>query len=245
MGALIVSVAYEIFSEFYDQYIQDTAPQLHHRYADLVKMLIEKFKINTQSILDASCGTGILIKILEHENYDRIEGMDSSYQMLCKAKQKGIKTYYEDIIDFNIGKKFDVIVSFDSLGHITDSGNLECLFRSVSHHINDGGLFICDGGTREKAQKMHGQIYTYNSEEYSFVWNNYGSNELVNVELIISEKKTGNTFIEKFNLLGHDIEDVVAAAKDSGLKVIFATLEPLVKANGSFVICFAKIPSMQ
>ncbi len=231
---------YDIFSKFYDDYILNTAPNLHLDYFNLIKMIIERFSVKVTSILDLTCGTGILMKILEENGFNNVDGIDISLGMLQKAKQKGLRVYRKNIKGFDLKRKYDLIVSFDSFGHINDEKDLSIILNNVSNHLNSDGLFLCDGGTREKANRMIDQKFTYDSDKYSFIWNNYGKDSSVKVEMNIVEKLTGREYEEKFDLTGHDIEDVIEAAKESKLNVVFATLEPLVKKNGSFIICFKK-----
>ncbi len=232
--------AYEIFSRFYDDYIKDTAPELHNDYYKLIKLIENKFKLEINSILDITCGTGILMKLLVESGYTNVEGIDNSSEMLKQAISKGLMVSKFDVRDFHLGKKYDLIVSFDSIGHILDDKDLSKVLIRVASHLNDGGIFICDGGTKAKANRMIGQTFNYDSEAYSFMWDNEGHGSSVNVALNIVEKATGHIFTERFGLQGHDIEDIVTAARDTDLMLIFATMEPLVKKNGSFIVCFQK-----
>ena len=231
--------AYKIFSKFYDQYIQDTFPLLHRKYFNLALEIIDKFKPGATSILDASCGTGILAKMFLDSGYD-IEGSDISEDMLTYANQKGIKTYNKDICGLDIGRRYDVVLCFDSLGHVLGNKNLKKALSSVSGCLKDTGIFICDGGTRKKARNMAGRTFGYDSDDYGFIWENKRDENAVKVHMKISEKKSGRYFEESFSLEGHDIEDLAAAAGATDLKICYATLEPIIKPNGSFVACFRR-----
>ncbi len=93
--------AYEAFSKFYDQYMRDVFPLLHQKYFNLALEIADKFKPKVASILDASCGTGILAKMFLESGYN-IEGSDISKDMLAHASQKGIKTYNKDICNLDL-----------------------------------------------------------------------------------------------------------------------------------------------
>ena len=99
---------------------------------------------------------------------------------------------------------------------------------------------ICDGGNRKKTQNVSGQIYNYDSKDYRFTWLNQKQDDYVNVHIKIYEKESERSFEENFCLEGHDIEDIIAAASATGLKICYATLEPVVKPKGSFVACLRK-----
>ncbi len=231
--------AYKVFSKFYDQYMRDTFPLLHQKYFNLVLEIVDKFKPDITSILDASCGTGILAKMFLESGYN-IEGSDISKDMLVYASQKGIKTYNKDICNLDLNRQYDVILFFDSFGHVLGNKNLEKALSSISRCLRHNGILICDGGTREKANNMIGQTYNYDSKDYLLTWMNKKQEDFVNVHIRIYEKKSKRSFEENFCLEGHDIEDIIAAASATDLKLCYATIEPIVKPNGSFVACLRK-----
>lgn len=231
--------AYKIFSKFYDQYIKDTAPLLHQKYFNLVLEIINKFKLNTTNILDVSCGTGILTKMFLDAKFN-IEGSNISTDMLVYAKKKGVKTYNKNICDLGFDRKYDIILCFDSFGHVLGKDNIKKALYSISKCLKDNGVLICDGGTKKKAQNMIGQTYNYDSKDYKLTWLNTKLNDYVNVCFKIFDKKSKNYYEENFCLEGHDIEDIITAANTSDLKIIYATLEPIVKLNGSFIMCLRK-----
>jgi hypothetical protein len=69
---------------------------------------------------------------------------------------------------------------------------------------------------------------------------NKKQDNFVSVHIKIYDKKSERFFEENFCLEGHDIEDIIAAASATDLKICYATLEPTVKPNGSFVACLRK-----
>lgn len=231
--------AYKVFSKFYDKYINDTFPWLHQKYFNFALDIVDKYKPDATSILDASCGTGILAKMFLDSGYN-IEGSDISKDMLVYASQKGIKTYNKNICNLDLDRQYDVILCFDSIGHLLGKQILEKALSSISKSLKHNGIFICDGGTKEKAKKIIGQTYSYESEDYRFTWLNKKQENYVNVYFKIYEKKSERFFEENFCLEGHDIEDIIAAASFTDLKLCYATLEPIVKPNGSFVACLRK-----
>ncbi len=232
--------AYDVFAEFYDEYIAHSVPLLHRKYLNLTKVILEKFKPRPGRILDATCGTGILMRLLQTEGFD-VEGMDLSPAMLNKAREKGLAVHQGDLRHFDLGQGYDLILCFDSLGHLTTGRDLSAAMQAIGRHLNPGGLFLCDGGTRAKASRMIGQEFTYDSEPYSFVWrNSRQDDDLIGVEMVITEKQSGREYLAQYRLRGHDIEDMVAALEGTGMRVVFATLEPMVKKNGSFVFCCRK-----
>ena len=83
------SIFWNIYSYFYNLGLKIWFP-----YKQLIKDILDKLQIKDQDcILDAGCGTGYLIsEILKQNNRDlKIEGIDSSTQMLKYAKKKCAK----------------------------------------------------------------------------------------------------------------------------------------------------------
>lgn len=233
--------AYDILSQFYDEFIEKNCSQLHDKYLNLIKDILNKNKIKPNSILDCTCGTGILMKKLQDEGY-HIEGLDLNENMLSKARDKGLKVFQEDIRNFKLKEKYDLIFSFDSFGHLTTNKELISALINISNHLNDDGLLIFDGGTKAKALNMVNKKYTFDSDKYSFVWKNYIQDDKVKVEICIdikSKDQKSNSLVEKFELCGHDVDEIKAALSKTDLSIDFITTEPLVKI-GSFVCCCRK-----
>lgn len=233
--------AYDIFSEFYDEFIKKNCPDLHNKYFNLVKETLDKYKLKPNSILDCTCGTGILAKKLKDEGYS-IQGLDINNNMLKKAQEKGLEVFTGDIRSFNLNHKYDLIFSFDSLGHITTKEDLIKTFKNISQHLNEGGIFIFDGGTKNKALAMINNTYTFDSDKYSFIWKNYKNNDTIQVEISIDIKSNNEMpikVVEKFELCGHDVNEIEEALNETDLTINFITTEPLIK-TGSFVCCCRK-----
>lgn len=229
---------YDIFSNFYDEFIKDSFPNLHDNYVSVVEKILREQNFKPQYILDASCGTGLLIDKLKTSLSLEVEGMDLNRNMLNKAKEKGFSVFHGDLRDFNLDKKYDLIICFDSLGHITSDYFLEKLFINVENHLNTDGLFMFDGGTKDKAENMANKTFTYSSDTYSFIWENkLLDSGTIEVNLDIwenSNKEKGYT--ETFILRGHDVDEIQIALEKCNLTSVFLTMEPLVK-KGSFICC--------
>lgn len=73
--------------------------------------------------------------------------------MLQVAREKipNAKLYHQNMVDFEIDEKFDVILCvFDSINHLLDFENWKKVFIDAKNHLNPGGLFIFDMNTQEK-----------------------------------------------------------------------------------------------
>ena len=101
-------------------------------------------------VLELACGTGRLTVPLALAGCD-IVGLDVSPQMLAAARAKArahdvdIAFVEGDMRVFDLGQRFGlVIVSCNSLAHLTTNEDLRAGFRCVRRHLAPGGLLAFD-----------------------------------------------------------------------------------------------------
>lgn len=70
---------------------------------------------------------------------------------VAARKVPNAKLYHQNMVDFTIDEKFDVILCvFDSINHLLDFDDWKKMFANVKKHLNPNGLFIFDINTQEK-----------------------------------------------------------------------------------------------
>jgi SAM-dependent methyltransferase len=141
--------AYEIFGKFYDVVMGDRA-----RAAEHLKKLIRAAKPDATNALELGCGTGSMLKHLQH-NY-AVSGLDTSSLMLSIARRKvpQAKLFRQDMVDFQIDDQFDVICCvFDSINHVERFSDWKRVFARVRRHLAPGGCFIFDINTQRKLER--------------------------------------------------------------------------------------------
>ena len=101
-------------------------------------------------VLEFACGTGRLTIPLAADGHD-VVGLDSSACMLRRARAKAaeagipVSLMHGDMRDFDLGQRFAlVIVSCNSLAHLTGNDDLLSCFRAVERHLAPGGLLAFD-----------------------------------------------------------------------------------------------------
>ncbi len=169
---------YERFAEVYDKITPD---EFYAEYYDFILKILKEMNYKPKKTLDLACGTGRLAKIFLDEGYD-IEGLDISEKMLeiAKSRAKNLKVYQSNMIDFNLGKKYDLIVcTYDSINYILQEASLQKCFNSVSKHLNQEGVFIFDMNSVFKINKV---LPEYKADYYDFgdaelIWLNSHSHE--------------------------------------------------------------------
>jgi SAM-dependent methyltransferase len=102
------------------------------------------------SVLDLGCGTGRLTIPLAGRGRS-ITGLDASASMLSAARAKSsacgapVVWAQGDMSRFDLGRRFDLImVTCNSLAHLTDDEALQGCFASVRRHLREGGVFAFD-----------------------------------------------------------------------------------------------------
>jgi SAM-dependent methyltransferase len=102
-------------------------------------------------VLELACGTGRLTIPIARDGHE-IVGLDASPAMLdaarCKAKQarvRGATFVRADMRSFALGGRFAlVIVSCNSLAHLTTNDDLKACFSRIREHLRQGAIVAFD-----------------------------------------------------------------------------------------------------
>src|SRR6516225_3498473 len=142
--------SYERFGEFYDAIMGD-----RWAAAEQVLQFIRAAKPDAKKVLELGCGTGSILKYLQ-DAYE-VCGLDISGKMLsvAHAKVPRSKLFRQDMVDFRIDDRFDVIFSvFDSINHVRRFSDWKKVFARVRRHLLPGGCFIFDINTQRKLERL-------------------------------------------------------------------------------------------
>ena len=85
-----------------------------------LRAVIDRYVPSARSLLDVACGTG---KHLEHlQHHYRVAGVDISPAMLDVARRRlpGVPLHVGDMVDFELGRTFDVVTCLESLEFTSD-----------------------------------------------------------------------------------------------------------------------------
>lgn len=116
---MLVNELYDTVADEYEELIN--SPKVNARLIYNLKIIFDKYKIVSGSILDLGCGPGNLATALGKDF--TYTGIDISEKMLIKAKDKGytiISGKIEDGLKKIPDKSFDYIVSLSALYFIED-----------------------------------------------------------------------------------------------------------------------------
>ena len=96
-------------------------------------------------LLDVACGTGA--HLVHLREYCQVEGLDIDPGMLevARAKLPGVAFHEGDMLDFNLGRRFDVVVSlFSSIGYMRTVDRLDQAVANMARHVEPGGLLAIE-----------------------------------------------------------------------------------------------------
>lgn len=201
--------------------------------ADKIHKLIQKHKKSQGNLLlDVACGTGIHAEYLS--KYYKVEGLDLDEKMLLVARKKYPKIRFTrgNIIDFDLGRQFNVITClFSSIGYVKTKANLRKAIKNMSRHVFPGGLLLVEPWFTPE-QWNPGRVYTHQVEKP----------DMKIVRMSLSKQKGRTSFVEFQYLIGspkgiehltevHTLglftrEEYLDAFKAAGLGVIHRKKEP-------------------
>ncbi|MDF2537803.1 MAG: hypothetical protein K0S76_824 [Herbinix sp.] len=212
---------YTGFASVYDIFM-DNVP--YDDWADYVKHLLNKFKIEKGLILELGCGTGSMTTRLADRGYDMI-GIDSSEEMLTIARknseagEKNILYLCQDMREFELYGTVAAVVSVcDSMNYILSEEDLLQVFRLVNNYLDPGGLFIFDLDTQYAYEEVLGDsTIAENREEGSFIWENtYYEEEMINeINLTLFIPEAADTQSTDYRGNGNDERKVRHTDKDT------------------------------
>lgn len=219
--------SYNKMAKVYDELINEDI-----NYKDIADFLLEiakKENIKFDNYLDLACGTGS-VGVYVGKNFKQNYFVDLSVDMLSEAeiklrenRVKG-KIICQDMCELNLNKKFDLISCvLDSTNYILDDEDLKDYFKSVYNHLEEDGIFVFDINSYYKISEVLGNnIYTYNSEEIFYAWENIFEDEIVEMDLTFFIRN-GELF-ERFNEVheerAYKEEDIEPIFKQIGFKMI-------------------------
>lgn len=141
-----------VFTEtarYYDAIYQAAGKDYREEAARLHALVQAHKRSSGNTLLDVACGTGAHLVYLR-EWYE-VEGVDLDESMLCVAREKlpGIPLHRGDMIDFDLGSRFDAVLClFSSVGYVQTTSGLRQAMQSMRRHLLPGGLLAVEAWFR-------------------------------------------------------------------------------------------------
>ena len=201
--------------------------------------------------MDCACGTGDMSIFLQKKGFN-VDAFDISEEMLMIAKEKthnlGLHVNYtvQDMTHFLFHKTFSFITCInDGLNYLTQLIDVEKFFNNCRMYLQDKGFLLFDISTSYKLEKMDGQLFAEEDDDFAYIWfNEYDKTEkLLNMDLSFYTKvkdglfaRTSETHVQR----GHSIEEIKSLLEKCGLNLtaLYADISPKKPASTSERIHF-------
>jgi len=132
-------------AEYYDE-IYASLGKNYEAEARRLRLLITRHKRSDgRALLDVACGTGKHAAVLSR--WYQVEGVDLDAAMLRVARKKhpGIRFHQGDMVDFDLGKQYDVVTClFSSIGYVRTPARLRAALRTMARHLRPGGVLLLE-----------------------------------------------------------------------------------------------------
>lgn len=170
----------------------------YQKEAGIIRELVARYKTSQgNSLLDVGCGTG---KHLQHlvNKFDCV-GMDASEQMLEQARRnvRGGKFVQGDMVNFNLGRQFDVILClFSSIGYVRTYSRLGMTLKNFARHLRTGGVTIIEPWfTKSTVKAGYVHVLAQGTNDLKIVRVDYtgvkGNSTVLDERIVVAERNMG------------------------------------------------------
>lgn len=213
-----------------------------YRYASYLIMVLEELENeNFSSIVDIGCGDGFFVgKLFEKFTNKKIVGVDLSNQAISFAKvfnsDKNVEFLNMNIVDEDIGRKFDIATLIEVLEHIPPEG-INDFLKSIHTMLNDNGkLILTVPSTNLSIKNIKRHFQHFDDKSLIETLSDYF--EVTKIQYINKEnfltKNIANGFTNSFFVLNNDtiknylfsfyLKNFLKANKSNGIR-LFAVCE--------------------
>lgn len=220
--------SYTYLANIYDELMDDVDYQKWYGY---ILEVLKKYGVSAKNVLEMACGTGNLTYYLCMEGYN-VTCFDISCDMLTVAYEKlrrfqNVKILKQDMVYFNINKKFDTIISIcDSINYIIEYNKLIETFKNVYRHLNQDGIFIFDINSSYKLNNIIGNnTFVEDRDDIFYVWQNFFDDtvNLCEFFLTLFIKNDNGNYIrhdEEHVERAYTVDEITKALKEAGFNNI-------------------------
>ncbi len=200
---------YKEFAKYYDRFYKNKD------YEKEVGFLMNFIKEGDE-IIDIGCGTGIHASLIFQKGF-YVDCLDLNDEMLEVAKTRLKSNFYsQNILDINIDKKYDVIISmFAVLNHLKSVDELEKCLSNLRGILKDDGKIIID---LHNPQSSGSKKDSFDNMTRIMEWNYEKKNRIENskITFMIGYKRYDDSHVFKI----FTIDEVKECCTKIGLKVL-------------------------
>jgi len=168
---------YDKFSEIYNNEIEKTGFNINA--ANFFIKRVRKY-IKKGELLDLGAGTGLITEIFVEKGFTPATLIDFSKRMLDNAKKRkclrGSTFIKKDVRKLNLGKRFDLVISFFSVGASSyfDKKELNKILKIAKKHLKKNGVIAVLGHLNipefeREFKKLESGIYNLSKKNKFYV----------------------------------------------------------------------------
>ena len=196
----------------YNNYFSDEENIKH--FADVVLSFLPKKKLN---ILYAASASGLLgEELIRHLDSAKLTLVDVSQKHLAENTNINTKKICCDLLDMDLGEKFDLIIMRSSLDYLPNREFQIQVLKNIKRHLEDGGTFINQPAyiSDKKDRDIMSQIYNmtesignrfFQSSDLEDIYNEAGFHNFQKIgdgkDLILTDQE----HVERYNISQEDI----------------------------------------
>lgn len=214
---------YKNLSEYYD--LLYSAKDYREESAN-IKALIEKYKKSPgDKLLEIACGTGKHAHYLDKDFSVTATDINKGMLKVAKKNYPQINFEYLDMVNFDLGQKFDAITClFSSIGYVKTYANLKKTVGNFARHLNKGGVVLIEGWHTKKTFKDgYPSMLTYTNDDTKMarlcVSKIRGMISITDMHILVAKKnKEVQYFLDEHELAMFEPEKIVSFMEAAGLK---------------------------
>ena len=177
------------------------------------------------ALLDVACGTGGHIRFLG--DFYAVEGLDLDADMLAIARGKhpNVAFHQADMLDFDLGRQFDVIVClFSAIAYALTADRLNATLRTIGRHLRPGGVFAAEPFIApEQWREHHISAVFVDQPELKLARMNIGHRDrrvaVIDFHYMVGTPSGIEEFTERHDLALFTREEYLEAFRRAGLEV--------------------------
>ncbi|MCP4603438.1 MAG: class I SAM-dependent methyltransferase [Proteobacteria bacterium] len=214
-------------AEFYDKiYFEFKDYEAESR---VISELVDREHPLARTFLDVACGTGEHARILQERHGFEVDGIDLDDKLVSFAQRKnpGGSFCCADMVDFDLGKSFDVVMClFSSIAYVKTLDRVTCALERFKAHTNQGGLILVEPWFPPGVLSP-GRISLNTVQADDFEVARMGHSQVrdristLHFEYLIGTRGKIDHEIEKHELGLFTVDEMMRCFKDAGLKANF------------------------
>lgn len=215
-------------SQLYDLIYERARGRSYRAEAERILEIVDlRTEGRARSLLDLACGTGGHLPAFSERL--EVEALDIEPAMLEVAARRvpGLRLHQGDMASFDLGRRFDVIVSlFSCLGYVRSVERMQSTMRCLARHLEPGGLVILEPWfTPDNFLPNSVHAAFVDLPEIKVARFNHSTIEdglsVVTFHYVVADSEGIEHFVERHEMALFSRQDTEEAFRSAGLKVEF------------------------